>query len=587
MDKVAYDPGRSTGHIDMKKTALAALLATTVLLMPWRGAEATDFLYGQRLYSLGDYPGAMIVWRDLALQGDARAQYSLAVMYQKGQGVELDKVKAKEWARRAAEQGYEPGRRLLAQMQAGTSGAKLAKPRKAASQMTELERTEAAVEDLLRQIGGKIARDGSLRHGDLQAEELDGAIQIIIPDIVIQSAEGGIFELGDVLAHVRHLDERYDDITLALPGDIRFRNSNRNGTGSRSGNITIANRLAKLRWDRQLETSTEFEFRLGQIVFISDENGEMGRINEVLAQADVIEVQGLWSGPFVFSLDGLSMTNIDHAAFNLDSAKFELDFQGLDLRAYARISTSPPDNDAANTAALPPLETILTLASGLGLRARIAGLSMQSADNGAFQLASADYGVVLSSPDQKVLNLALTARHDGLNGTGGAAPAATETMVPRDLNIVLSLENLPIETLVSVGVGAAVEIMLLGQVNSGTEVFQRLRRDLGAASTALRLQRADVRALDYTIAFHFTLLSDAAAKAGMVGGGDLRITGLKKILAALGVGEIPLIAGLIEKGRPTARGGGVTFALAVRPDGQLTVNGEAVISLLPPPKKPN
>lgn len=555
----------------MKKAALAALLATTVIFAPWRAADAADFLHGQHLYSLGDYPGAMIIWRDLALQGDARAQYSLAVMYQKGQGVTLDKVQAREWARRAADQGYEPGRRLSEQLQVGAKIAGGNKPRKPAAQMTELERTKAAVEDLLAQIGGKIARDGALHHGELQAEKLDDAIQIIIPDIMIQSSDGGAFELGDVLAHVRHVDQRYDDITLALPGEIRFRNSG--GTG---GRITIANRLAKLRWDRRVETSTEFEFRFGQIIFLSDDDGELGRIAEILARAQVVEAQELWTGPMEFSFTGLNMTNIEQARLSVDSARVDLDLRGLDLHAYARHSASSGQNGTASTAAMPPLETILTMASGLGLRTRIAGLSWQSPAQGDLQLAAADYGVSLSSPDRKLLNLTLTARHDGLSGTGSAAP---EAMVPRHMNVVLHLDNLPIDTLVSVGVAAAVEVMLLGQVNSGRQVFNRLRRELSAAATVLRLKRADVTAKDYNIAFNFTLRADGAAKAGVVGGGDLRVAGLKKILAALGLGGRGPVTALSEMGRPVTGGRSVSFAFSIRPDGQLTINGDPIASL--------
>jgi hypothetical protein len=74
----------------MKKPALAALLATTVALAPWQAAiaaDAGDFLHGQRLYALGDYSGAHSAWQPLALEGDDRAQYSMAVLYLKGRGV--------------------------------------------------------------------------------------------------------------------------------------------------------------------------------------------------------------------------------------------------------------------------------------------------------------------------------------------------------------------------------------------------------------------------------------------------------------------------------------------------------------------
>jgi TPR repeat protein len=45
-------------------------------------------------------------YRKAAVQGDAHAQYNLGCMYGKGEGVEKDAVQAVRWFRKAAEQGY-------------------------------------------------------------------------------------------------------------------------------------------------------------------------------------------------------------------------------------------------------------------------------------------------------------------------------------------------------------------------------------------------------------------------------------------------------------------------------------------------
>ena len=101
------------------RTLIAAIFASTVALASWQAAEAAEtgnFLYGQRLYSVGDFTGALNEWQPLAQQGDARAQTSLAILYLKGRGVPQNKTKAEEWAGRAAAQGYKPGQRLLQQL---------------------------------------------------------------------------------------------------------------------------------------------------------------------------------------------------------------------------------------------------------------------------------------------------------------------------------------------------------------------------------------------------------------------------------------------------------------------------------------
>ncbi|MBT5897173.1 MAG: sel1 repeat family protein, partial [Rhodospirillaceae bacterium] len=559
--------------------------------------------YGQRLYSLGDYAGALDVWLELAQQGDARAQYSLAVMFHKGRGVEADKEKALEWAGRAAEQGYKPGQDLLRQLKAKDKVAKdkaandkaandkAAKPKKKKvavkrkprkppkpiAQMTEMERVEWSVEEMLLAISEAIAEDGALHYGVLRAREQDGAVQILVPDIVYQSNTGNTLDLGDITARFERLDDRYDLVTFELPNEVRYKNDD----GS-SGRITMAERLGRLRWDRRLETTTEFEFRLGQLALLFDGSGEMGRIGEVLVKSDVVEKQGLWTGPMRLSLSDLDITNEEQGNVRLDSVALVLDMRGLNLSSRAAKVAAKENGEKAKAGGMPALDKILTMASGVGLRVRIAGLSVQSPDQGDFQLAEADYGFQLSSPDQKLLNFELTVRHNGLRGTDSAAP---EDMVPQDMEIILSLENMPIDTIVNEGVTTSVEVALAGKVSSGPEVFKRLQRDLSAAATVLRLKQAKVTARDYDITLGLTLLADAVAKAGFVGGGDLRLRGLGKVLTTLGLQDVGPIADLVKKGRPIDGGKGLLFALAVRPDGQLTVNGDAVFSLTPFPEK--
>jgi hypothetical protein len=557
----------------MKKSAIAALLATAVALAPWEGAAAgaNDFLYGQRLYSLGDYAGALNVWRELAQQGDARAQYSMAVLFQKGLVLERDEAKALAWAALAAEQGYKPGQGLLRQLEATAAMPAAAKvapnPPEPEHRMTDLQRTEAAVEDLLQQISARLAGDGTLHYGAPRTRRLRDAIQVTIPEIIIRSSKGDVFELGEVSANIRRLDERFDAITVALPGEVLFRNA-----AGPLGRITIAKRLARLRWDRHLETSTEFEFRLTQLAFLNAGGDEMGRIGEILARADVTEAQGLWSGPVRISLSKLNMTDGQQSHIRLESATLVLDFQGLDLPAHFASMASRRERGQAE--GMPPLNTLLTMAGGVALRAGVEGLEMRNPAQGDLRLANANYRLDLSSPDGKFLNLALTIRHAGLRGTG-------KEMVPEELDFVLSLENLPIETLANLIVPAAVDTALLGQVNSGTNVFDRLRRELSAANTVLRLKQLKVAAPDYRIDMAMTLLADEAAKAGFVGGGDLRIFGLHKLLSALGIQDLPAVAALVKKGRARNGARGLSFALAVQPDGQLAVNGEPLLSLAP------
>ncbi|WP_042906619.1 tetratricopeptide repeat protein, partial [Glaesserella parasuis] len=52
-----------------------------------------------------NYQAAFPIFKELAEQGDAVAQFNLGVMYDKGQGVRQDYHQAAKWFQKAAEQG--------------------------------------------------------------------------------------------------------------------------------------------------------------------------------------------------------------------------------------------------------------------------------------------------------------------------------------------------------------------------------------------------------------------------------------------------------------------------------------------------
>ena len=58
-----------------------------------------------RAYLRGDYDKALADIQFLAHGGEARAQYDLGLMYDKGQGVPQSDAEAMRWYERAAEQG--------------------------------------------------------------------------------------------------------------------------------------------------------------------------------------------------------------------------------------------------------------------------------------------------------------------------------------------------------------------------------------------------------------------------------------------------------------------------------------------------
>ena len=66
----------------------------------------TNFAKGREASKSGDFKTALAQWKPLAEQGDAKAQFSVGLMYDKGHGVLQNHETAAKWITLAAEQAY-------------------------------------------------------------------------------------------------------------------------------------------------------------------------------------------------------------------------------------------------------------------------------------------------------------------------------------------------------------------------------------------------------------------------------------------------------------------------------------------------
>ena len=100
-------------------TPLVALMLTVGVGGIVRAGPLED---GNAAYQRGDITTALRLLRPLAEQGNAYAQFSLGVMYAKGQGVTQDYKEAMEWYRRSADQGFAIAQSNLGVMYANGQG---------------------------------------------------------------------------------------------------------------------------------------------------------------------------------------------------------------------------------------------------------------------------------------------------------------------------------------------------------------------------------------------------------------------------------------------------------------------------------
>jgi TPR repeat protein len=87
-----------------------ALFVMVVLSM----AQAHDYNDGLQAARTGDYNTAVTKWQPLAEQGDAMAQFNMALMYHRGLGVGIDETRAVVWYKKSASNGYIKAQEFLA-----------------------------------------------------------------------------------------------------------------------------------------------------------------------------------------------------------------------------------------------------------------------------------------------------------------------------------------------------------------------------------------------------------------------------------------------------------------------------------------
>ncbi|NJD23922.1 MAG: sel1 repeat family protein [Betaproteobacteria bacterium] len=98
----------------IRRTSAHLLLATC--LTAAGPAIAQTFEDGRAAYKRDDFTLAFKIFHPLAERGDARAQFSLGILYDEGEGLPADAAKAAYWYRKAAEQGHREAQFNVGQM---------------------------------------------------------------------------------------------------------------------------------------------------------------------------------------------------------------------------------------------------------------------------------------------------------------------------------------------------------------------------------------------------------------------------------------------------------------------------------------
>ena len=92
-------------ELKVKKIIFSLLLISSLAYVYLANDGSNAYNHGLDAYNHGNYKKAAELFKKVANQGDAQAQYQLGAMYDRGQGVKQDYKKAEKLWEKAADQG--------------------------------------------------------------------------------------------------------------------------------------------------------------------------------------------------------------------------------------------------------------------------------------------------------------------------------------------------------------------------------------------------------------------------------------------------------------------------------------------------
>ncbi len=102
---------------DEMGTAMKRLIVAAVLALGLVSPAKADYQSGRDAYQRGDYAASFRVWEPLAQAGDAKAQFGLGGLFERGRGVPLDRARAFRWYGLAAKQKFGPAQKAVSRFE--------------------------------------------------------------------------------------------------------------------------------------------------------------------------------------------------------------------------------------------------------------------------------------------------------------------------------------------------------------------------------------------------------------------------------------------------------------------------------------
>jgi len=565
----------------MRHCAFAVSLLL-VLVAPPAWASFAD---GQARFQGGDYKGALAQWLPLAEEGDARAQYSVGILYEQGLGMAQDLNQAFAWYGRASAQGYGPATaalralqpRMAAPPQAPAPAAAPRAPSRPPRALTEKEQIEQVVQSVLHQANLQL-RAGRLDYSTVEVDEVADGFQVVVRDLMLSESLQERLEIGDVTAHVARDGDRYYKIDFQLPPTLRGFEAGASGPTQ----ISIPRQSNLLVWDRDLELVIDCDLLWEGLTVVSPDNVELAHVRKLAVVSDLVDKEGLWSGPVSFRMEGIGFQEAGQGSIKLGAIGFRTLVENLDMVRYSELSRAVTVGGQTPEQTLGQLRSLFT---GVALEFEMSGLRVAVADGPNAALDKATYRIGIGGFDKPLSTIDMGYSHAGL---GGQPPEVPE-LAPRDARIHFVFERLPMQMLLQTGLAAVMEYMFFGEVGQQGDVMNQLRLGLADAGTRFHILdgRFDAPKLLLTIAG--VLSADAQALWGVSGSVNVTVRGVDNLAALIQPQGAPPPAQparpsplemLRSMGKLDADGQTYIYDFELNRQGQFLVNGQDATPLV-------
>ena len=446
----------------------------------------------------------------------------------------------------------------------------------------------------------------NLTHGAIGVAADGAAFVVSIPDVRLFPNEQGYLDVGTVGFRLTpDGDDLYKVDDLKLAAEIPHKTAD----GGSDGSIALPSQQFAAVWSKSLENfvQADIDYRDIKLVSTSEPKMTMG-LGEIAVKLDGTDKgQGHWDEVETFKLANLTVDDPDGnfvigaidgkttiANYN---AKAMADFRNQAEAAAAKAeaaaagTTNTGTGDAGTAPPAPDpqfvesLRGLGSLFANLSTNVQFSGISYKDpAGKDMFALPEGTLSFGADGFDQPIGKLALSITHKGL--VVGDVDPALKDMVPQELAMNASLENLPVQELWK----GVVDTYLSSGMTTDQGASMAFAMFPALLQQSLTTGKAKLNLTDWRIVMALaqaqlagTIEGSPDAMMGAIGKLKLDITGLDKLIDGIKAQagqDAPELASLdVLRGfsnRATASDGSVVdhYDIDLTPQGQVMVNGK-------------